>query len=132
MFEVTIVTPDGKKSTHEVKRLSLPTTDGTYTLLANHFPIMYAIDIGTAKLIWENDSRELVVSEGICYFEENKADLLVRTFEFADEIDLNRAERAKERAEEELEKEESAEKAFELERAVQRAKYRLTLGGKER
>ena len=99
MFELNMLTIDGKKYTGEVARISLPTSDGTRTILANHMDIVVPIEIGKIRLIRGNDREEVAVSEGIFKFSDNVAHLFVRTYELADEIDEERALRAKERAE---------------------------------
>lgn len=125
MFELTMLTTDGKKHKTETARISLPSADGTRTILANHMPIVVPIEIGEVRLINGNESEIVVVSEGLFNFKENKAHLFVRTFEYASEIDEARAERAKERAEArlaeaELTSRELQETALALKRAVTR------------
>lgn len=126
MFELTMLTMDGKKQVEEIERVSLPTEDGIRTILANHMPAVIPVKIGKILLIRENDREEVVVSEGIFNFKENQAHLFVRTFEYADEIDQARAERAKKRAEERLASELSTREAREAELALERAITRIS------
>lgn len=126
MFELTMLTLDGKKHVENVERISLPTEDGTRTILANHMPAVISIDIGSILLIKDNNREEVVVSEGIFNFRKNKAHLFVRTFEFADEIDLARAERAKKRAEDRLASQLTHKELQESELALKRAITRIS------
>jgi F-type H+-transporting ATPase subunit epsilon len=126
MFELTMLTMDGKKHTEEIERISLPTDDGIRTILANHMPAVLPVEIGKLLLINGNEREEVVVSEGIFNFKENDAHLFVRTFEFAHEIDEARAERAKKRAEERLATELTEREFQEEELALKRAITRIS------
>lgn len=126
MFELTMLTLDGKKHTEEIERISLPTEDGIRTILANHMPAVIPVDIGKVLLIDGKEQEEVVVSEGIFNFKENKAHLFARTFEFAHEIDEARAERAKKRAEERLATELTRREFEEEELALKRAITRIS------
>ncbi len=126
MFELTMITVDGKKQKEELARISLPTSDGIRTILTNHMPVVAPIEIGQVVLIRENERETVVVSEGIFNFKDNKAHLFVRTFEYADEIDEARAQRAKERAEARLQQKLSRQEYLETETALKRAITRLS------
>lgn len=126
MFELNMLTIDGKKYTGEVARISLPTSDGTRTILANHMDIVVPIEIGKIRLIRGNDREEVAVSEGIFKFSDNVAHLFVRTYEFADEIDEERALRAKERAEQLLKDTTPSQDMLEIELALKRAITRIS------
>ncbi|MDN6699386.1 MAG: ATP synthase F1 subunit epsilon, partial [Staphylococcus equorum] len=94
---------DGKVHSEELSRISLPTNDGIRTVLDNHMDIVVPVNIGKVKIIKGNQTKKVVVSEGIFNFKDNYAQLLVRTYEFPEEIDKERAMQAKERAEKKLE-----------------------------
>lgn len=126
MFELTMLTTDGKKHETEIARISLPTADGIRTILANHMPIVVPIEIGEVLLINGQQSEPVVVSEGIFNFKDNKGHLFVRTFEFAHEIDEARAERAQKRAEARLAQEKlDSRELLELELTLKRAITRI-------
>ncbi len=124
-MELKMLSFDGKTHSEELSRISLPTNDGIRTILNNHMDVVVPVDIGEVKLINDKETKKVVVSEGIFNFEDNNAQLLVRTFEFPEEIDKDRAKRAKERAEERLEKELSAKEFHETELSLKRAVTRL-------
>ena len=126
MFELNMLTIDGKKYTGEVSRVSLPTSDGIRTILANHMDIVVPIEIGKIRLIRGNDREEVAVSEGIFKFSDNVAHLFVRTYELADEIDEERALRAKERAEQLLKDTTPSQDMLETELALKRAITRIS------
>lgn len=124
-MELKMLSFDGKLYSEEYARISLPTNDGIRTILDNHMDVVVPVEIGKVKLINGKETEEVVVSEGIFNFEDNKAQLLVRTFEFADEIDEARARRAKERAEKRLKQELDAKELQETELSLKRAITRL-------
>lgn len=126
MFKLNMLTIDGKKYNGEVSRISLPTSDGIRTILANHMDIVVPIEIGKIRLIRDNSTEEVAVSEGIFKFSDNIAHLFVRTYEFADEIDPERAQRAKERAEKKLGEKETSRDMLEAELALKRAITRIS------
>lgn len=127
MFELTMITVDGKRQEEEISRISLPTSDGIRTVLANHMQMVAPIEIGEILLIKGNERETVVVSEGIFNFKNNEAHLFVRTFEYADEIDEARAQRAKERAEARLQEEKLTSRELqETELALKRAITRIS------
>ncbi len=124
-MELKMVSFDGKEYSGELSRISLPTNDGIRTILNNHMDVVIPVDIGEVKLIDKKESKTVVVSEGMFNFKDNHAQLLVRTYEFPEEIDKNRAARAKERAEIRLQNELSSKELQETELALKRAITRL-------
>lgn len=126
MFDLRMLTVDGKKQDEELVRISLPTSDGVRTILANHMQAVVPIEIGEVTLIRANERETVVVSEGIFNFKDNQAHLFVRTFEYADEIDEARAQRAKERAEARLQEKLTSNELRETELALQRAITRIS------
>jgi len=126
MFELTMLTIDGKRQEEEIERISLPTEDGIRTILENHMSAVIPVTIGKVLLINGDETEEVAVSEGIFNFEDNQAHLFVRTFEFGYEIDQARAERAKKRAEDRLASDLTARELQEAELALQRAISRIS------
>ena len=88
--------------------------------------IVVPIEIGQIRLIRENEREDVAVSEGIFKFSDNAGHLFVRTYEFADEIDTERAERAKERAEQLLKDTTPSQDMLEAELALKRAITRIS------
>lgn len=98
MFKVRIVTPRGLYKVLEVEILNVETTEGQIGILANHMPLVAMLTISTMTTK-ENDGRHsYAISGGTLYFENNFATILADTIERSDEIDLERAEKAKNRA----------------------------------
>lgn len=103
-FHVEIVTPNRVFFDDEVEKLVVRTTTGDIAILHDHTPLVTPVEIGRAKIIFGNeDEREATISPGILTVDESKAILLTDAAEWPEEIDLDRAERAKKRASERLE-----------------------------
>ncbi|BCL59393.1 ATP synthase epsilon chain [Desulfomarina profundi] len=101
-IRLEVVTPDGAKVNEDVDIVNAPGFGGDFGVLANHAPFLSTIKIGT--LTYENgkERKSLMVSGGFCEVSNNKATFLVESAEFGEEIDVERAMRAKERAEKRL------------------------------
>ncbi len=120
-FHVEIVTPNRIFFDEEVEKLVVRTTSGDIAVLHDHTPLVTPVEIGRAKIIFGNDKeREATISPGILTVDENGAMLLTDAAEWPEEIDLDRAERAKKRASERLE----AQKKNELDETRARASLR--------
>ena len=96
-FHLKISTPDGLKFDGEVERLRVRMIDGDLCLLARHADYVSAVGAGEAALVTaDGQSRNAACIGGMLAMINNEANLIATTFEWADEIDLDRAKRAKE------------------------------------
>jgi F-type H+-transporting ATPase subunit epsilon len=94
-----IVTPEKTVYEDSIDQLTLPTREGEITVLPNHIPLISVLAPG--ELIAKKGEEETVmaVSGGMVEVRKNEITILADTAERAEEIDLARAEEAKERAE---------------------------------
>lgn len=100
-FKLTLSTPERRVFDKQIIQATLPVSDGEVTLLADHIPYVAALKAGEVRLVLENGEEEiLALSGGFLEFQKNTLTLLADTAERAEEIDIERAERAKARAEE--------------------------------
>jgi F-type H+-transporting ATPase subunit epsilon len=103
-FHVEIVTPNRVFFDDELEKLVIRTTTGDIAILHDHTPLITPVEIGRARLIFgDGKEREATISPGILTVDDSKAILLTDAAEWPEEIDLDRAERAKLRAKERLE-----------------------------
>lgn len=99
-FHLKISTPDGLVFDGEVQRLRVRMIDGDVSLLAHHMDYVSAVGAGEAAILTANgEMKSAACIGGMLAMIRNEANLIATTFEWADEIDLARAERAKEKAE---------------------------------
>ncbi len=101
-FTLKIITPDGIKFSGECESLLVRTDDGDVEILAGHTDLLATVGIGRARIKVDHDVRFGAIQGGTLTVLSGAVTLLPLTFEFADEIDVSRAERARERAEEKL------------------------------
>lgn len=97
-FHLQIVTPDGLVFNDQAEMIVLRTTEGDVGLMANHIDFMSAIVVGPLKVKFEGKQRTAAVSGGFVSTSKELVNVVVTTFEWADEIDLPRAQKAKDSA----------------------------------
>ncbi len=99
-FHLTISTPDGLIFDGEVERVRARMIDGDVCLLAHHMDYVSAVGAGEAAIVTaQGETRRAACIGGMLAMIGNEARLIATTFEWADEIDLERAKRAKAEAE---------------------------------
>lgn len=98
-FNIEIVTPDGLEYSGEVESLLVRTTEGDIEILAGHTDFLASLATGRARLIIDGKTRLASTSGGFLSVKNGKVRMCATTFEFAEDIDLKRAEAAKARAE---------------------------------
>ena len=98
-FKLEIVTPRRVVFSGEVVSFSAPGVIGGFQVLYNHAPMVAAIGVGEVK-VRDAHARELryATSGGFVDVLSNRVTLLAETVETAEEIDIARAESAKDRA----------------------------------
>ena len=101
-FKLDIVSPDGPLFSGDAERLLVRTTDGDVEILAGHTDLFATLGLGRVKLTAGDSVRYASASGGFLTVKGGSVTLAAITFEFADAIDQERAERAKERAEESI------------------------------
>ena len=102
-FHLKISTPDGSQFDGEVERLRVRMIDGDVSLLAKHADYVSAVGVGEAAvLLADGTLRKAACIGGMLSMINNEASLIATTFEWADDIDLERAERAKKVAQERI------------------------------
>lgn len=130
MISFKVVTPRGEYLQQEVKSVHVKTVMGEMTLLPNHMPIFAALVPCKLILKDENDgSKEYAISGGFMQFDSNVGMILADAIEGRDEIDLERAKRAKERAQQRLEKKDPNTNIKRAELSLQRALNRISVYG---
>ena len=99
-FHLKISTPDGLKFDGDVERLRVRMIDGDVSILARHADYVSAVGAGEAAVTTaDGQTRYAACIGGMLAMIHNEANLIATTFEWADEIDFERAKRAKEAAE---------------------------------
>ena len=130
-YHLQIVTPDRKMFDGEAEKLSMRTVGGDVCILARH--IDYAAPLGTGEARVtdaDGNTRSAACSGGMLSVSGGEVRVMATTFEWADEIDLSRAERAREKAQARLEKLSHDDKEYALvEAKLKRALVRMSVKG---
>lgn len=102
-FDLKIVTPDGRLFDGQARSLTVRTVEGDVCILPGHINFLTALGMGEAKVVdGEGKARRAACIGGMLSVSGSEVKLVPTTFEWADEIDVNRAQRAKSEAEEKL------------------------------
>ncbi|MBR0522719.1 MAG: ATP synthase F1 subunit epsilon [Firmicutes bacterium] len=101
-FRLKIVSPDGCLFEGDAQLITLRTTQGEVTILANHTEYLAAIGMGRATVVTEAGRRTAACIGGILMAADNKVDVVATTFEWKEDIDADRAVAALKEAEEQL------------------------------
>ena len=126
-ISLDIVTPEKNVFSADVYYFHIPTIEGGIGVYPRHAAIVTALDVGELTIDDGNGNKDsLFINGGFLEVSENKAVVLAKSAENNEEIDIERAKRAKARAEERLafsaEGIDTARAEAALKRAVQRLK----------
>lgn len=123
-----VVTPDKLFFEGEIDMLVARTIEGDVGILLNHSPLVTILDIGRL-VIKDGDERKVAAcAGGYIDVRNNYITVVSDACEWEDEIDINRAERAKERASKKLEDKDTD--TFKAELALKKAINRINVGNK--
>lgn len=124
---LNIVTNDNKNINENITSIITETRDGKIEILSNHAKaIISTIPTVTTFIDEAGNRKSIFTSSGILYINNNLIMFCCDSADFPEEVDLERAERAKERAEKRL----ADKKDIDIERAnkaLLRAKARIEL-----
>ena len=98
-FPLQIVTPEGCPFDGQAEALRLCTSEGYVSIRAQHADYIAVLDIGSVTLTVDGTAKEAACGGGFLTVEKGTVRLVATSFEYAEQIDVARAERAKERAE---------------------------------
>ncbi|WCK54342.1 F0F1 ATP synthase subunit epsilon [Aneurinibacillus sp. Ricciae_BoGa-3] len=130
---VEIVTPERVVYRGDARIVVAKGIEGDLGILPNHIPMVTPLKIAPVlvKKQNENDEDAIAVSGGIMEVRKDKITILAESAETAEEIDVRRAEAAKERAESRLSNKSGTDVDVKrAEAALQRAVTRLSAARK--
>ena len=97
-FSLKIVTPDGLQYDGMAEELIVRTSTGDMGILAGHINMVAALGMGRATVIIDGKKRYAACIGGMVSVVDGTVTLVPTTFEWAENIDQSRAERAAETA----------------------------------
>lgn len=123
---VEIVTPERVVFSGEATMVIARGAEGELGILPNHIPLVTPLKIAPVRIKLEGDKElKVAVSGGFMEVRGDKVTILAETAELPDQIDVERAQRAKARAEQRLSDRHPDLDIRRAERALQRALTRL-------
>lgn len=133
LFSVKVVASNRIFYEGKCRSLVLPELDGEKGILAHHENMIIAIENGVMKIQQEDGSWiEAAVSSGFAQIINNRVLVLVLSAEKPEEIDIRRAQEAKERAEEQLRQKQSLQEYHISQASLSRAMTRIKEASKYR
>lgn len=128
-FSLKIVTPDGVRFDGQAEELIVRTTTGDMGILAGHINCVAPLGMGRATVIVDGVKRYAACIGGMVSVVDGAVSLVPTTFEWADSIDVARAERSLERAQAVLNNKASADTDIVMAKArLRRALIRKDVG----
>ncbi len=97
-FPLKIVTPDGLLYDGQAEEVVVRTTSGDMGVLAGHINCVAPLGMGRATIVVDGQKRYAACIGGMLSVVGGEVTLVPTTFEWADSIDLDRAQRAYDRA----------------------------------
>ena len=134
-FHVEIVTPQRMVFQGEVEAVTLPGVVAPFQVLFNHAPIVTELEAGDIKIIdGAGRDHHFATSGGFAEMRNNRLTVIAETVEAAEDIDIDRARRARTRAEERVHEARAARNAeidrARAEAALARAMNRISVAGR--
>ena len=122
-FQLKIVTPDGLIYDGQAEELIIRTVTGDMGILAGHINCVASLGMGRATVVMDGKKRYGACIGGLLSMVDGKATIVATTFEWAENIDRERAEASYQQAQQVL----NSKDASNTEIALAQAKLRRAL-----
>lgn len=131
-FSLQIGTPDGLLFDGEVERVKVRSVTGDLAILAGHINYVTALGMGLAYIVLPDGTRrEAACIGGMLSVMNGECSVLATTWEWAEDIDRERAQEAKRKAEQRLAQGGLTDKEYRMAQAkLQRALVRIGASGR--
>ena len=130
IFTVEIITPDRVFYTGETDFLEFTTAAGEIGVYKNHIPTTTVLAPGVVTIHKGDEVKRAAVHAGFAEILNDKVTLLAEVAEWPEEIDVSRAEAAKERAQQRLSDRADSIDIKRAEFALRRALVRINVAGR--
>ena len=126
-IQCDIVTQERSVFSDQVDYVSLPGSEGVMGVLPNHAPMLTALAFGEVMVRTNGDEQFFAIGGGYAEVQPDRVIILADSAEHAGEIDMERAEKAREKAEEAMQEgvPEDAARYAQIEAALKRAQIRI-------
>jgi F-type H+-transporting ATPase subunit epsilon len=126
-FHLQIVTPDGAAFDGMAESLLVRSESGDIEIMAGHADLFSSLGIGRARIKTAEGAKTASAAGGFITVVGGEVKLIATTFEFKDDIDLERARAAKEKAEESFKNAKSDKETDIAKAKLQRAINRINV-----
>lgn len=127
-IRLDIVTPEKVAYSDDVNMVIARTTSGDIGILPGHAALIAALDIWPLRVVTDSGEMQVSMCGGFIEVQPEKIIILANCAELPDQIDITRAETAKERAERRLRESKGDTDVARAELALKRAIIRLAVG----
>jgi len=131
-IKLEIVTAERLVYSDEVDFVSAPGVMGTLGILPKHTSLLTALEAGELRFAKGGEEEIFAVSGGFVEVQPDRVVVLADTAERAEEIDLERAEAARQRAEKLLKEKPPEVDMTVIEGSLRRSRIRLRVGRRRR
>ena len=128
LLQLKIITPDRIFYEGEVSMVEMNTTDGEIGVYKEHVPTTFILVPGVLNIHEEGEEKCAALHAGFVEVLQSRVTVLAEAAEWPDEIDVERAERARARAEERLHDRADGINQMRAEAALRRALTRIEVG----
>lgn len=128
-FKIKVICPDRVFYEGEATMVEFTASEGEIGIFKNHIPLTTAIKPGILKITDDEGGKTAAIHAGFAEVLGDSVTILAEVAEWPDEIDVDRAEKAKERAEARLTAKEEGIDLLRAEFALKKALVRINLGG---
>jgi F-type H+-transporting ATPase subunit epsilon len=101
-IRLEIVTPDRLLLSEEVDEVTIPGSEGYLGILPGHLPLLTTLGIGVLSYHHAGQKFQFAISGGFAEVLGDRVIVMAESVERPDEIDVKRAQEAKDRAEKQL------------------------------
>lgn len=130
-FQLEIVTPERLLVSDSAEEVQIPGKSGYLGILPQHAPLITELGVGEISYRKGGKTEHLAVAWGFAEVLPDKVTILAEIAEKAEEIDVERARRAKEQAEAQLKRGPQDSEYHHAEVALERAITRLKVAEKK-
>lgn len=129
-FHLEIIASDRIFYQGDCEHLVITAIDGLIGIMYGHEPLVTSLPIGELKYMVNGEWRYASISEGFIQVMPESSIILADSCELPEEIDIKRAEEARQRAEEKLKQKQSIMEYYHTQTALNRAMNRLKISQK--
>ncbi|SDX26664.1 F0F1 ATP synthase subunit epsilon [Paenibacillus sp. CF384] len=126
-FLLEIVTPERKVYAQDVNMIIVKASEGEMGILPNHIPMVTPLRIAPVTIKKDRSEETIAVNGGFLEIRKDKVVILAESAELPGDIDLSRAESAKQRAEQRINGKRDEYDQLRAELALQRALNRISV-----